>query len=148
MDRRVVRSLFTDHVRHSCLWLCRDDHEIADNTWKVHLVSFHWTRSESSYVAHHLPDLQGGSTDSNDTAAGCSFSPSGTCFTDRKLSGVRAYHEWMPIRQVAADDKLRIWRNFQIGKLLVQIVFDIRVQVLLIYKISSIGLNNAGYAYV
>ena len=25
----------------------------------------------------------------------------------------------MPIRQVDPDDKLRIWRNFQIGKLLV-----------------------------
>ncbi len=32
---------------------------------------------------------------------------------------MRAYHEWMPIRQVDPDDKLRIWRNFQIGKLLV-----------------------------
>jgi alkaline phosphatase D len=51
--------------------------------------------------------------------AGCAFSPSGACFTDRKLAGVRAYHEWMPIRQVDAGDKLRIWRNFQIGKLLV-----------------------------
>ena len=25
----------------------------------------------------------------------------------------------MPIRQVDPDDKLRVWRNFQIGKLLV-----------------------------
>ena len=74
----------------------QDDHEVADNAWKA------------------------GTTDSNDTAAGCSFSPSGACFTDRKLAGVRAYHEWIPIRQVDVDDKLRIWRNFQIGKLLVR----------------------------
>jgi alkaline phosphatase D len=62
-----------------------DDHEVADNSWKA------------------------GTADSNDTAVGCAFSPSGACFTDRKLAAVRAYHEWMPIRQVATDDKLRIW---------------------------------------
>ncbi|ELU41830.1 tho2 protein [Rhizoctonia solani AG-1 IA] len=72
-----------------------DDHEVADNSWKA------------------------GTADSNDTVSGCKYSPSGTCFSDRKLSAVRAYHEWIPIRQVALDDKLRIWRNFQIGKLLV-----------------------------
>lgn len=79
-----------------------DDHEVADNSWKA------------------------GTVDSNDTAAGCSFSPSGACFTDRKLAAVRAYHEWMPIRQVATDDKLRIWRNFQIGKLLDLTMLDTR----------------------
>lgn len=81
-----------------------DDHEVADNTWKA------------------------GSTDSNDSVptGGCAFSPSQTCFTDRKMAGVRAYHEWMPIRQVAADDKLRIWRNFRIGKLLDLTMLDTR----------------------
>ncbi|PFH54415.1 hypothetical protein AMATHDRAFT_675 [Amanita thiersii Skay4041] len=79
-----------------------DDHEVADNAWKA------------------------GTTDSNDTAAGCSFSPSGACFTDRKLAGVRAYHEWMPIRQVDPDDQLRIWRNFQVGKLLDLTMLDTR----------------------
>lgn len=73
----------------------QDDHEVADQSWKA------------------------GTANSNDTSVGCSFSPSGACFTDRKLAAVRAYHEWMPIRQVDPDDKLRIWRNFQIGKLLV-----------------------------
>ena len=86
----------------------QDDHEVADNAWKA------------------------GTTDSNDTAAGCSFSPSGACFTDRKLAGVRAYHEWIPIRQVDVDDKLRIWRNFQIGKLLVS--SRVRVFVVLLTK--------------
>ncbi|KAF8889832.1 PhoD-like phosphatase-domain-containing protein [Infundibulicybe gibba] len=64
--------------------------------------------------------------DSNDTAAGCTFSPSGACFTDRKLAATRAYHEWMPIRQVDTGDKLRIWRNFQIGKLLDLTMLDTR----------------------
>ncbi|KAI0082795.1 hypothetical protein K474DRAFT_1687863 [Panus rudis PR-1116 ss-1] len=79
-----------------------DDHEIADNAWKA------------------------GTADSNDTAAGCKFSPSGACFSDRKMAGVRAYHEWMPIRQVSVDDKLRIWRNFQIGKLVDLTMLDTR----------------------
>ncbi|KAI8968680.1 PhoD-like phosphatase-domain-containing protein [Trametes punicea] len=79
-----------------------DDHEVADQSWKA------------------------GTADSNDTSVGCSFSPSGACFTDRKLAAVRAYHEWMPIRQVDPDDKLRIWRNFQIGKLLDLTMLDTR----------------------
>ncbi|KAJ7285916.1 PhoD-like phosphatase-domain-containing protein [Mycena rebaudengoi] len=79
-----------------------DDHEVADNAWKA------------------------GTTNSNDTDAGCAFSPSGACFTDRKLAAVRAYHEWLPIRQVSAFDKLRIWRNFQIGKLLDLTMLDTR----------------------
>ncbi len=54
------------------------------------------------------------------------FLPLAACFTDRKLAAVRAYHEWLPIRQVDADDKLRIWRNFQIGKLLDLTMLDTR----------------------
>ncbi|KAL5534899.1 hypothetical protein ACEPAF_2989 [Sanghuangporus sanghuang] len=81
---------------------CVDDHEVADNAWKA------------------------GTADSNDTMLGCSFSPSGACFTDRKLAAVRAYHEWLPVRQISADDKLRIWRNFQIGKLLDLTMLDTR----------------------
>ncbi|KAF8885980.1 PhoD-like phosphatase-domain-containing protein [Infundibulicybe gibba] len=79
-----------------------DDHEVADQSWKA------------------------GTADSNDSTVGCSFSASGACFTDRKLAAVRAYHEWMPIRQVDPDDKLRIWRNFQIGKLLDLTMLDTR----------------------
>ncbi|KAJ8521657.1 hypothetical protein ONZ45_g1680 [Pleurotus djamor] len=80
--------------------ISQDDHEVADNSWKA------------------------GTTDSNDTTAGCSFSPSGACFTDRKLAAVRAYHEWMPVRQVDTHDQLRIWRNFQIGKLMDLTILD------------------------
>ncbi|KAJ7582787.1 PhoD-like phosphatase-domain-containing protein, partial [Mycena floridula] len=79
-----------------------DDHEVADNAWKA------------------------GTADSNDTDVGCMFSPSGACFTDRKLAAVRAYHEWLPIRQVDSSDKLRIWRNFQMGKLLDLTMLDTR----------------------
>ncbi|KAL0946985.1 hypothetical protein HGRIS_013131 [Hohenbuehelia grisea] len=79
-----------------------DDHEVADQAWKA------------------------GTANSNDSAVGCSFSASGACFTDRKLAAVRAYHEWMPIRQVDPGNKLRIWRNFQIGKLADLTMLDTR----------------------
>ncbi|KAI0831518.1 PhoD-like phosphatase-domain-containing protein [Trametes gibbosa] len=96
---RTDVSLVDAHVKAP--WIT-DDHEVADQAWKA------------------------GTADSNDTSVGCSFSKSGACFTDRKLAAVRAYHEWMPIRQVDPDDKLRIWRNFQIGKLLDLTMLDTR----------------------
>ncbi|KAF9030778.1 PhoD-like phosphatase-domain-containing protein [Panaeolus papilionaceus] len=99
---RTDASLALAHQQAAWITVWYDDHEVADNSWKA------------------------GTADSNDTAAGCSFSPSGACFTDRKLAAVRAYHEWMPIRQVDPKDELRIWRNFQIGQLLDLTMLDTR----------------------
>ncbi|KAI0362352.1 hypothetical protein OH77DRAFT_1432930 [Trametes cingulata] len=96
---RTDVSLVDAHVKAP--WIT-DDHEVADQAWKA------------------------GTANSNDSSVGCKFSASGACFTDRKLAAVRAYHEWMPIRQVDPDDKLRIWRNFQIGKLLDLTMLDTR----------------------
>lgn len=42
------------------------------------------------------------------------------------MNAVRAYFEWMPIRQVEMDDNLRIWRTFQIGTLFDLIMLDTR----------------------
>ncbi|KAJ7940710.1 PhoD-like phosphatase-domain-containing protein [Mycena leptocephala] len=98
---RTDASLLSAHLNAPWITVW-DDHEVADNTWKA------------------------GSSDSNDTSAGCAFSPSGACFTDRKLAAVRAYHEWLPVRQVSMFDQLRIWRNFQIGKLLDLTMLDTR----------------------
>lgn len=42
------------------------------------------------------------------------------------MNAVRAYFEWMPIRQVEMDDNLRIWRSFQIGDLMDLIMLDTR----------------------
>jgi alkaline phosphatase D len=42
------------------------------------------------------------------------------------MNAVRAYFEWMPIRQVEMDDNLRIWRNFQIGSLFDLVMLDTR----------------------
>lgn len=41
----------------------------------------------------------------------------GISFDTLKMNAVRAYFEWMPIRQADLDDNLRIWRNFKMGKL-------------------------------
>ncbi|KAH7350938.1 phosphodiesterase/alkaline phosphatase D precursor [Rhexocercosporidium sp. MPI-PUGE-AT-0058] len=42
------------------------------------------------------------------------------------MNAVRAYFEWMPIRQVEMDYNLRIWRSFEIGDLLDLIMLDTR----------------------
>lgn len=76
-----------------------DDHEVADNSWKA------------------------GTADSNNTAAG---TIEGVNFTDRKKNAVKAYYEWMPIRQVDTTDGLRIWRKFQYGKLADIFMLDTR----------------------
>ena len=50
----------------------------------------------------------------------------GISVDQRKMNAVRAYFEWMPIRQVEMDDNLRIWRNFEIGNLIDLIMLDTR----------------------
>lgn len=42
------------------------------------------------------------------------------------MNAVRAYFEWMPIRQVDMDNNLRIWRSFSLGKLLDLVMLDTR----------------------
>jgi len=78
-----------------------DDHEVSDNTYRD------------------------GASELNNTEA--SFIMDGGVSTDqRKMNAVRAYFEWMPIRQVEMDDNLRIWRNFKIGSLFDLIMLDTR----------------------
>lgn len=50
----------------------------------------------------------------------------GVSVDQRKMNAVRAYFEYQPIRQVAMDDNLRIWRNFKLGKLVDLIMLDTR----------------------
>jgi alkaline phosphatase D len=47
-------------------------------------------------------------------------------FRKRKQAAVRAYFEWMPIRQVDMDDSLRIWRSFSFGSLMDLMMLDTR----------------------
>lgn len=76
-----------------------DDHEVADNSY------------------NH------GTADSNNTETGA---VRGVRFTERKLAAVKAYYEWMPIRQVDTTDSLRIWRKFRYGKLADIFMLDTR----------------------
>ncbi|KAH6616946.1 PhoD-like phosphatase-domain-containing protein [Chaetomium tenue] len=57
----------------------------------------------------------------------------------RKMNAVRAYFEWMPIRQVDLDDNLRIWRSFKLGNLLDLIILDTRNYD---RSITSLGWND------
>ncbi|EXJ83524.1 alkaline phosphatase [Capronia coronata CBS 617.96] len=78
-----------------------DDHEVADNTYRD------------------------GSLELNNTEA--SFVEDGGVSVDqRKMNAVRAYFEWLPIRQVEMGDDLRIWRSFSFGNLLDIMMLDTR----------------------
>ncbi|KAK5129955.1 hypothetical protein LTR08_002672 [Meristemomyces frigidus] len=78
-----------------------DDHEVADNTYRDGMADLNNT--EASFV-----------------------SDGGVAVDQRKMNAVRAYFEWMPIRQVEMDDNLRIWRSFSIGSLFDLIMLDTR----------------------
>lgn len=57
----------------------------------------------------------------------------------RKVHATRAYFEWMPIRQTDLDDGLRVWRSFQMGKLLDLVILDTRNYD---RSITSLGWND------
>lgn len=44
----------------------------------------------------------------------------------RKMNAVRAYFEWMPIRQVEMDDYVRIWKSFSIRTIIGLVMLDTR----------------------
>ncbi|KAL8740706.1 MAG: hypothetical protein Q9184_008461, partial [Pyrenodesmia sp. 2 TL-2023] len=78
-----------------------DDHEVADNTYRDGMSELNNT--EASFI------MDGG-----------------VSVDQRKMNAVRAYFEWMPIRQVEMDDNLRIWRSFSIGSMLDLVILDTR----------------------
>ncbi|KAI8932651.1 hypothetical protein NX059_010147 [Plenodomus lindquistii] len=78
-----------------------DDHEVADNTYRDGAAELNNT--EDSFLRD-----------------------GGVSVDQRKMNAVRAYFEWMPIRQVDMDDNLRIWRSFSIGKLVDLVMLDTR----------------------
>lgn len=78
-----------------------DDHEVSNNGYRD------------------------GSTSMNNTEE--SFVKAGHISVDqRKMNAVRAYFEYMPIRQVDMDDNLRIWRTVSVGSLFDLIMLDTR----------------------
>ncbi|KXJ89933.1 PhoD-like phosphatase [Microdochium bolleyi] len=78
-----------------------DDHEVSDNTWKAGASELNNT--EDSFIKD-----------------------GGVSVDQRKLNAVRAYFEWMPLRQVDMDDNLRIWRTFEFGSLFDLVMLDTR----------------------
>ncbi|KAL1960530.1 hypothetical protein VTO42DRAFT_7109 [Malbranchea cinnamomea] len=92
-----------------------DDHEIANNGYRDGFSGLNNT--EESF----LNDGPQVSTD------------------QRKMNAVRAYFEWMPIRQVDMNDGLRIWRSFKMGDLLDLIMLDTRHYD---RSITGLGWNN------
>ncbi|KAF2138545.1 uncharacterized protein K452DRAFT_321110 [Aplosporella prunicola CBS 121167] len=84
-----------------------DDHEIADNIYRDGMAA--QNNTEASFTQD---DIENGGN--------------GVSFDQRKMNAVRAYFEWMPIRQVEMDDNLRIWRSFSIGTLMDIIMLDTR----------------------
>ncbi|KAK4175993.1 PhoD-like phosphatase-domain-containing protein [Triangularia setosa] len=93
-----------------------DDHEVANNGYRDGFSALNNT--EASF-------RQGGRMVSVD---------------QRKMNAVRAYFEWMPIRQVDLDDNLRIWRSFELGSLADLIILDTRNYD---RSITSLGWNDA-----
>ncbi|KAF2461987.1 PhoD-like phosphatase-domain-containing protein [Lineolata rhizophorae] len=97
---RTDLDLLLSHQSYSWIpvW---DDHEIADNVYRDGTA--HMNNTEESFIED-----------------------GGVSVDQRKMNAVRAYFEWMPIRQVAMDDNLRIWRSFSIGNLLDIMMLDTR----------------------
>ncbi|AMW79456.1 alkaline phosphatase [Acinetobacter sp. TGL-Y2] len=48
-------------------------------------------------------------------------------FVDRKLEALQAYFEWMPIRPIAQNDHLNIYRQFDFGSLVQLSMLDTRI---------------------
>ncbi|KAF5017478.1 hypothetical protein F66182_10583 [Fusarium sp. NRRL 66182] len=80
-----------------------DDHEVADNAYRDGYVDL-----------LDLPKTFLGKGPAIATDA-------------RKANAVRAYFEWMPIRQADLDDGLQVWRNFKLGKLMDLTILDTRL---------------------
>ncbi|KAK4141138.1 alkaline phosphatase [Dichotomopilus funicola] len=92
-----------------------DDHELANNGYRDGFSGLNNTE-ESFRTNGHLISVD-----------------------QRKMNAVRAYFEWMPIRQVDLDDNLRIWRSFKLGNLLDLIILDTRNYD---RSITSLGWND------
>ncbi|GAB1203769.1 hypothetical protein APSETT445_002409 [Aspergillus pseudonomiae] len=79
-----------------------DDHEIADNGYRD---GFSRLNNTEESFRNDSPQIS---------------------VDQRKMNAVRAYFEWMPLRQVDMDDGLRIWRSFKMGNLFDLIMLDTR----------------------
>ncbi|CAN8103461.1 unnamed protein product [Discula destructiva] len=114
---RLLFTLGDYRTRHSQYRLDPDLQLLASThawitTWDDHEVSNNGYRDGSSGL--------------NNTEESFFNDGPGISVDQRKMNAVRAYFEWMPIRQTDLDDNLRVWRSFQMGKLLDLVVLDTR----------------------
>ncbi|KAI1865129.1 hypothetical protein JX265_008176 [Neoarthrinium moseri] len=79
-----------------------DDHEVANNVYRD------------------------GSSALNNTEESFRNDGPGISVDQRKMNAVRAYFEWVPIRQIDMDDNLRVWRSFSMGNLVDLVILDTR----------------------
>ncbi|KAJ9659998.1 hypothetical protein H2201_007103 [Coniosporium apollinis] len=104
-----------DNVDYVYPWIpVWDDHEVANNAYRD--GSSRLNNTEESFITRGRVSVD-----------------------QRKMNAVRAYFEWMPIRQVDMDDNLRIWRSFSMGKLFDLIMLDTRNYD---RSITTLGWNN------
>ncbi|KAK3303351.1 alkaline phosphatase-like protein [Chaetomium strumarium] len=127
---RILFSLFDYRTRHGQYRTDLDLQLLAQNfawipTWDDHEVANNGYRDGFSGLNN---------TEESFRTDGPSIS-----VDQRKMNAVRAYFEWMPIRQVDLDDNLRIWRSFQMGKLFDLIMLDTRNYD---RSITSLGWND------
>ncbi|KAI1300350.1 alkaline phosphatase-like protein [Xylaria venustula] len=106
---RLLFTLYDYRTRHGQVssqnfaWIATwDDHEVSNNGYRDGASGLNNTEDSFLKYGH------------------------GVSVDQRKMNAVRAYFEWMPIRQVDLDDNLRVWRTFQMGNLLDFIVLDTR----------------------
>ena len=57
-------------------------------------------------------------------------------FEDRVLNAIKAYYEWMPIRE--NNDKSKIWRDFKVGNLFQLLMLDTRY----LYRDKQLNINT------
>ncbi|KAK4127309.1 alkaline phosphatase-like protein [Parathielavia appendiculata] len=127
---RIIFSLWDYRTRHGQYRTDPDLQLLAQNfawipTWDDHEVANNGYRDGFSALNN---------TEESFRTDGPSIS-----VDQRKMNAVRAYFEWMPIRQVDLDDNLRIWRSFQLGSLLDLIILDTRNYD---RSITSLGWND------
>ncbi len=100
----------------------RTDPDLAEN----HRL-FPWINIWDDHETANNDDKSGSSDSSDVYPKGCTYGgQTGVCFTERAANAKRAYHEWIPIRQVDVSDEQRIWRDFRFGDLLDVIALDTR----------------------
>ncbi|KAJ9348658.1 hypothetical protein DTO280E4_9283 [Paecilomyces variotii] len=110
------REIYTLYDYRKRLATYRTDLDLLANHEKFAWIPV-WDDHDNTY--------RDGSSELNNTEVSF-INDGGVSVDQRKMNAVRAYFEWMPIRQADMDDNLRIWRNFKLGNPVDLIMLDTR----------------------